>query len=59
MAREARPATVTRRDYTGAVGTAAVDVTVRSYGVEVIDDQVVVTIGGGGDGDRQGGSGDE
>jgi hypothetical protein len=58
MALEARPATVTRRDYTGAVGTAEVDVTVRSYGVEVIDDQVVITSGGG-DGDRQGGSGDE
>jgi hypothetical protein len=33
-------------------------VTVRSYGVEVIDDQVVVTIGDGGGG-GQGGSGDE
>jgi hypothetical protein len=54
MALEARPPAVTRRDYTGAVGTAEVDVTVRSYGVEVIDDQVVVTIGGG-----QGGRGDE
>jgi hypothetical protein len=47
----------------GAVGTTEVDVTVRSYGVEVIDDQVVVTIGDGdGDGDGgggQGGSGDE
>jgi hypothetical protein len=38
MALEARPPAVTRRDYTGAVGTAEVDVTVRSYGVEVIDD---------------------
>lgn len=55
MALEARPAAVTRRDYSGALGTVEVDVTVPSYGVDVIDGQAVVRISGR----DHGGSGDE
>lgn len=55
MALEARPAAVTRRDYSGALGTVEVDVTVPWYGVDVIDGQAVVRISGR----DHGGSGDE
>ena len=54
MALEARPGTVTPRDQSGAVGTVEAEVTVPSYGVELIG-QAVVAVGGG----DQGGSGDE
>jgi hypothetical protein len=44
MTLEARPVAVTERDRTGAVSIVEANQTIPSYGVEVVDGEVVVTI---------------